>query len=489
VSRNAARGALLGIAGQAWYLVTAFLLYKFLANELGSSPSASTALFGTWRVILSVLVWFEIFVNSGLVKMATKRLAEKPGDESRLERAAYLGQALVAVIVFALVELVAPLIAAGLGHPEWTVLVRVSAIDIPVYSLFLAASSIQLGRGGFDRQAIGWIVYATAKLVLIAGLVWMRLGVTGALVGNALASTVGFAIVVSRWGKTDAPLAELRVLAREMLIDSLPFLGLALLEGLAASTDLWVVSGVVRGTGSVSRDTLIGFYASAAVLVDMPTFLLLGVNRVLFPSVARSSAEGDESAVRTIATGGLRVALIITLLAASVIVASGRAALQVALSGASAGAYAVLAVLIFACVGRSAREVCTEVLLATNRSGISVVILAGSVALEIALLVALIPRWGVVGAAAGAAFAAVVSGVWAALSLRSALSWRALATLVRAVLAAAIVGAALSAIPLPNPYWVLVTYPLAAVAYLALLGVMREFDAEDLATARSALGL
>ena len=57
MSNNVARGTILGIAGQAWHLITVLLLLAFLGRLLGPE------LFGQWRVVLSVLVWFEIFVS------------------------------------------------------------------------------------------------------------------------------------------------------------------------------------------------------------------------------------------------------------------------------------------------------------------------------------------------------------------------------------------------------------------------------------------
>jgi O-antigen/teichoic acid export membrane protein len=482
VSRNAARGALLGIVGQAWHLITAFLLYKFLANQLG------LASFGQWRLVLSVLVWFEIFVNSGLVKMSTKAIAEKPGEGERLARATYLGQLVVAAGVFGLLVVLAGPIAAGLSDPRAATLLRIAALDIPLYAAFTAAGAIVLGRGHYERQAVAWIIYATAKFAFIAGLVWFGFSVPGALIGNALSSLVGFAVVFVPWRGAAVPFRDLRRLALELLVASMPFLGLALLEGLGQSVDLWTVSAL--GTGAV----LLSWYASAAVLADMPTFLLAGVNRVLFPSVASAGADGDHRLVGHYAVQGLRVALIITVFAVAAIAATGRQALTFAYNPKYIGAYIPVTFLMVASVGRSVRSACTEVLLATNRSGLAVGILVGSVVLEVVLLVALTPRFGVNGAAAGAALAGLGAGLSASLALRDSIGWRPLKTFARCALAGAIVGVGLYyltplnlADPVRNAVTVLIAYPAAIVVYLALLGVTRELDGEDVALVRSAM--
>jgi stage V sporulation protein B len=452
-----------------------------MSNELGATPQESAILFGQWRLALSILVWVEIFVNSGLVKMSIKSIAEQPDNELRLRRATYIGQLAVALVVFVALLVLAGPIAAALGHPELATLLRIAALDIPLYAAFLAASSITLGRGGYERQAIGWIVYSTAKFAIIATVVWLGFSIQGALVGNAASSLVGFAVVFVAWGRGQADLSELTRLARLLLVTSMPFLGLALLEGLAQSADLWLVSALVSST------LVFSYYAFAATLVDMPTFLLVGVNRVLFPSVAQAGAAGDEDAVGRFAVGGLRVAIMITVLAVAVIAATGRQALAFAFQSQAAEAYLPLAILMVASVGRSARSACTEVLMATNRVRLSVIILIGSVIAEVVLLALLAPRWGVSGAAAGAAIAALFSGGWAAFTLRRLLSWRPLFTLLRSAVAAVLVGVALYYVTPANPLWVLFAYPVALVAYLGLLALLREIDSDDVAIVRQAM--
>ena len=92
----------------------------------------------------------------------------------------------------------------------------------------------------------------------------------------------------------------------------------------------------------------------------MPVFLLVGVNRVLFPSVTTAGADGDRAKRSRIAAGGLRVALMITVLAVAVIAATGRAALEFAYKAEYAGAYIPLVILMVASVGRAARAVAAE---------------------------------------------------------------------------------------------------------------------------------
>ena len=426
-----------GIAGQGWHLVVALGLYAFLARRFGPS------VFGSWTVVLSVLAWFEIFVVAGVVKVATKAISETPDARRPLARAAYAAQMGVALAAFALMEAGASAAAAALGNPSLTLLLRVAAIDIPLFALFMIASAIVLGRHRFERQALAWTVYATAKAVFIAGFVLVGFSVPGALVGNALASLVGFAAVFVPTPPSEATRTRLTELARWMLAAAVPFVTLALIEGVAQSVDLWIVSGVVGDT------TLVGYYASATVLAEIPVFLFIGLNRVVFPSVARARANGDGDLAAHYASQAVRLAIIVTVLGVAAMAAVGRQVITLVYSAAYLGAYASVVLLMTAGMGRAIRATCTEVLMAEGRRRAALTILIVTTLIEVALVVAGATRYGIAGAAAGAAASALLAAGWGALLLRGSIGLRPLKTLARSVLAAGTVAFVLSFVAPP----------------------------------------
>ena len=471
---NVARGSLLGIAGQGWHLLTAFALYAILARRLGP------AVFGQWRVVISVLVWFELFINSGLIKVATKSISESRADRSRIERASYLGQALIAAAAFIALEVLAGPIAGMLGRPELAGLLRVSALDIPLYGAFMVASAVVLGQERYERQAIAWIIYATAKFVAIAVLVVAGFSLTGALVGNALSSIIGFAAVFSPWKKREGSESDVVALSRVLMVAAVPFLALSLTEGLGQSADLWLVSAMVPSA------TAVGLYASATVLAEVPTFLFQGLQRVIFPSVARAAAERDERLAGHYAMQGVRLAIIVCVFMVALVASTGHQLLSLVYSDAYAGAFLPLVLLMVAAAGRTVRATCGEVLMARDRRRAALVVMAGVLVLEIALLAVLAPLYGLVGAAAGVAAAALVGGLWSVLLIARQIGTRPLATLARCAVSAVLVGAGLAIITPAAPLWLAAAYPMAAIAYAALLWLTREVGADDVASLREA---
>ncbi|MDO8964435.1 MAG: oligosaccharide flippase family protein [Coriobacteriia bacterium] len=475
MAKNVARGSLLGMLGQGWHLMTAFLLYAYLARTLGPG------LFGRWSVVLSLLAWFEVFVTSALVKVVTKEISESPGDAPRITRAAYLGQAAVASVVFIAVIVAAGPIAGALRDSSLAPLIRISALDIPLYGLFMIASAVVLGMQRYERQGVAWIVYATAKAGFIAALVAAGFSVPGALVGNALSSLVGFAALFIITGANRDRLAELWPVARRMLVASVPFLILSLIAGVGQYIDLWLVSGLV------ADDVTVGHYASATVLAEIPVFLFLGLNRVLFPSVVSANAAGDGDRADRYAAQAVRTGIIVSVMAVALVASAGRQVIEIVYSSTYLQAFIPLVLLMVAGLGRTIQATGTEVLMAQGRRRAALWILAGTVITQAIVVAVLTEVFGPDGAAAGTAVTALGAALLVARQLRSALGLGTLATLARAVGAAALVGGTIALLE-PAPLLLLVVLPVAVAAYAGLLLAFREFTPGEIASIRTAIG-
>jgi len=473
--KSVARGALLGIAGQAWHLAATFVLYAFLTRQLGP------ALFGQWRVVLSVLGWFEIVLASGITTVATMKMAENPDEVPSRSRAVYVGQAVAVVVVLVLMlALASPLASVLLSDPALATYIRISALDVPLYALLMAASAVLLGQHRFERQVVALMAYSATKLVAIGVLVAVGFSVPGALVGNAVASLVGFLVSFVRLPKREAAAESLKPLVRAMYIGAIPFLTLNLVEGVGQSADLWLVSAVVVSA------TAVGWYASATVLAEIPVFLFDGLARVMFPSIARAHAENDGAMSSRYAVQSVRLGIIVTVLGVGLVAGGGRQVLELLYSSAYVGAFVPLAILMVASIGRVVRLGCTQVLMVRDQRRLAIVILVVTIAVELVLLPLLASSLGVAGAAAAASLAALAGGAWAAFSVRDLLGIRPLYTLGRCAIAAAIVGVVLARVPL-SPVAVLVAFPVGALVYAGIISLLGEIDRDDVASVRTAL--
>lgn len=453
----------------------AFVLYKFLAQELG------VAGFGKWRLALSVLNYFELMVNSGLVRVVTKRIADAPDDSPRIERAAYLGQMILAAGLFAVALLAAGPIASALGDPSLAFLLRIAALDIPVVAAFTVATAILLGVQRFERQALGMTLYATAKFLAIGALVWLGFSVPGALIGNALASIVGFAVTVQLWRSSADSLAETAAAARSMTWASIPFLALGLIEGLIGYSGLWFVGAMMQSA------VAIGLFGAAAALAEMSAFLFAGLHRALFSSVSRVNTEGDEHLLSRYAAQAVRLTFFVGTLGIALIAATGSEALSLVYAAPFAAGAVSFVILMIGAAGQDLRGTITEMLMATGRQRQVLLIVGGTVLLQVVLLAVLTGRYGLTGAAAAIAVAGTVAAGLSLWTVRGLLPRRLFASGLRSVLAAVPAGAALVWLQ-PKGLWLIPAYVGAGAVYLGALALAREFDADDVASLRAVFG-
>lgn len=462
----------MGLASQGWHLLTAFALYAILARLFGPQK------FGDWRLALSVLAWFEIVITSGIAKSLVKSIAENPADAPRLTRSAYVGQFAVACMVFLLMIATADPVAVALGSPSLAPLLRLAAVDIPLFALLVIASAHLLGIQRFERQAVGWLVYATSKALLVGLLAAGALPVQGALIGNALSSVVGLAALAVRLPRVDGGLELSRRTAIALALAAVPFLSLALLAGLNMSSDLWIVGSLFSGTSDV------GLYAAATILAEVPVFLFVGLNRVVLPEVARAHARGDIADRDQSALLGIRLAIIVSVMGVAVAVFGGRQLLEAVFSAPYAEVAVPLAWLMVAALGRTVMSTACEVLAACDRMRFSIWAMVLTGVAQVGAVVALATGFGLVGAAMGAALASILGAGVTVFALRDSVAGRPVKTLLKSAGAAALAAAPLALVHGSGVATVAVLL-LSSLAYAVLLVVVREVGNDDLETLRS----
>lgn len=469
--KSVSRGSLLGMASQMWYLLAMFALYAYLARHFGPAD------FGQWRVIFSLLIWLELFVGSGLPRVASKWIAEGR-DSQATSAAAYFAEAVLASALFLLVQLLAGPVGLALRDAAVEPLLRIAALDIPFYAAFSTSRAIAAGMQRFERQAAAMFVYPLSKLVTIVVLVQLGFGVPGALVGNVLASVAAFAVAFVPWSFRSASLQT--SLAAQMARRSVPYLAIGVLATLPLSLDLWLVKAML------GDDALAGLYGGASSIAQVPLFLFLGLHLVLFPSITKVTAGGEKDAAVRYSTQAMRFALLIGAFGIALIVTTGHQILALLYSQAFAAAFQPLVILMVAGSARTIWATCDEILLAVQRQRESLVLNVAMIFAEVALLFVLIPRMQLAGAALAVAGATILITVAGVVRLRGMFSPQPIGTLIRSAAASTAVGLGLAFVNVPLGALPL-AYVLAAGTYVTLILLLGEARADDLASIRRAL--
>ena len=197
--RRVAAGTVRVFAADALVVPTGILAAAFLTRSLGPE------LYGLFTVAASIALWVETAATMLLSRTAVKFIAEADDWRpvaGRLNRV-QLGVSLAAM---GLLMAAAPVISAWLHAPSLVPLLRLIAIDIPIFALASLHRAFLIGRGAFDRVAIPTAARWLVRLALVFLLVGLGLSVTGAIlatVGGSLASLLVTRAYIrpSLWGR------------------------------------------------------------------------------------------------------------------------------------------------------------------------------------------------------------------------------------------------------------------------------------------------
>jgi O-antigen/teichoic acid export membrane protein len=172
--------------------------------------------------------------------------------------------------------------------------------------------------------------------------------------------------------------------------------------------------------GILSTDAQVGLYKSATVLSTITVFGLGAVNTVIMPQIAKMHAEGNSTQLQTMITKAARIITAFGIGGALIIWAFGGALLTVIFDDSFGGAYWALVILT---LGQLANACFGPVALVLNMTGhqkLTLIGVSAAVLVNATLNLALVPRYGMEGAAIATAVSLVV---WNAL-LAVALKWR-----------------------------------------------------------------
>lgn len=395
------KATILLLISQVVFLVSGYAINVGLARILGPRD------FGTFGVVMSLLLVVELFVITGIPIALQKYVAENIEASRLLLRRTLPWHLLYSLVVFGLFWLASPLIARLLKDASLTFYLQIAGIDIIFYGLYKYFLSLQNGLHQFGRQTISGIAYALSKPLAIFILVFLGYGITGAVLGNMLGSVGGLLI----------GLLLIRLPEIKSKLDSVPFFKFAFTNvfyfvglQLLFSIDIWFVK-------SFLSDELVGQYVSASSVAKIPYFLSLAISAALLPSISRATKANDEKRVRDIVRISLRYWLML-LFAMIVVVSSTSDSLILLFFGeAYLEAGPILAVLFTAIALLTFSAVMNTILISRDRLVACLEVIGGLIFLDVLANAILVPRFGGMGAASATLLVAIVSIILSGLLL------------------------------------------------------------------------
>jgi len=275
--RRVAAGAVRVFAADALVVPTGVLAAAFLTRSLGPE------LYGLFTVAASIVLWVETAATMLLNRTAVKFVAEA---DQWVDVAARLNRVQLGVSLAAMGLLIAaaPTIAAWLHSPPLSPLLRLLALDIPIFALASLHRAFLIGRGAFDRVTLPTAARWLIRLVLIFILVGLGLSVTGAILATLGGSVA--ALVATRasirpplWGRAPAAIPGMWGYAVPL------FLG-AMATQSFSRLDLLMVKGLVDTPGAA------GFYGAAQNMAIGPGLLAAAFSPLLLGTLSGLARDG-----------------------------------------------------------------------------------------------------------------------------------------------------------------------------------------------------
>jgi O-antigen/teichoic acid export membrane protein len=460
------RGTRQLLIGRGVFFVSAYVVSAILTRQLGPTD------YGTYGVIVSLLLWLEKAVTAEIPTATTKLMADGRHDPAEIERSAralLLGGCVLFMVVGAAL---APAVADFMHIQNGSRLLRLAVLDLPFAAIYMSYEGALHGYRRFGALATAQVAFALARVATVVALFAVGFSIGGALVAmvlSSLAICLFLGVRLQLWGFRPGRRAAIDV-ARLAASMSLCLISTQVLLNL----DAWSLKVLWTRGGDV-----IGYYIAAANVARALSIIPSAQAGVLFASVAWAMAgEDGPLALRHIREAS-RLALIVSAGACVILGLNAGDTLALLFSRAYAGGAAFLPLQLVAFGLFALLNVCTSALMAVGRQRLVSVVLTVAVPVIGFSNYLLIPAMGPIGAAislmVGMAFALLAAGIVTWRHFGALMPARTVFRVTVAVILVAISSAAFNL----GGAWIVVKLFLLSGLYALLLFVFGEISRDD----------
>lgn len=406
--------------GTLFTVALGYVFKVYLARVLGAEA------LGMYALGMTLIGFIAIFNGLGLANSAVRYVAVYRASENfqQLHALLWVGAAflLAATVLFAVLLLaVGPQIAVHFYHSPalvrylpWFALMMVPGVLSGFYTKVLAGYK-DLGR----RTVIVSFVGVPLTMALSVILISRGGGLRGYLVAQILSAVVVLVLlVVTVLRLTPAPARFLAqswsAIAPEVWSFSAAMVGISMMEFLIVQVDK-ISLGHFRGV----RD--VGIYSVAAAVVAYVPLVLHSVNQIFTPTIADLHTRGQHALLARLFQSLTKWVVSLTLPLATVIIVFARPFMRIFGHDFEAG----WPILVIGTVGQLINCGVGSVgylLLMSGHQKRLIRVQAVMTVVMVVLNIALIPVWGIVGAAVAAAITNVGINVWNLWEVRKALN-------------------------------------------------------------------
>jgi len=467
------RATFLLMISQVIFMVSGFLIHAGLARILQPVD------YGTFGLVMSILVVVEVLVITGIPEAIRKYGGEQPEVMKELIKKTLSWQLGYCVAVFLLFWLISPLIAAFFNDKNLTFLLRLASLDIIIYGLYKFYLAAQNGLHRFESYTTIGIIYSITKLAAIMGLVWLGFSVSGALIGNMVGSLVAlvFAFVFTRLKDSDETPETVHYLwfAGQNVFY---FVGLNLLF----SIDLWFVKYFLE-------DANVGLYVSAGLFAKLTYSLSLALSAVLLPSISRAVKLQQSRRIRDLTKESIRYVTIALVLLNIIVILNAKGIIRLFFGEEYLSAEPILSMLMVGLSMITLTAIINTIMIAKDSMRNCLIQVLLLVALDVILNIILVPKLQMYGAAISTFLVGLVGMIMAGMHVwtefKSVIFSMSMVRLTGVTLILIVVSQFLS----EGKPAVFINPVIIGAIYLSLLWFTKEITAVDLRRLKESVGI
>lgn len=399
-----AKGGSISFIGRTFEYIVRFIFSILVARAIGAEQYGLYTLGLTIVPILSMLALLGL--QTGVVAYLAPAIREN--DEKKIWRIIQISAGIPAllsiffgVVLFILSE---PIAIQGFHDPRLITLFQIVSVSIPMDAISFIAYQIIISYKKPQYSVLAHnVVLPVAKLLLSMGFLALGMGVVGIILAHVIASAFGFILIiyyVNSLFSLKRPITPTKQMTVELLKYSLPVhLG-------------WVLN-IIRGTletivlGFVGLISGVGIFAVAARISSLGTLLFLSVGNISTPLIAEFHNRGEMEQLERLYKTTTKWVLMFNLPLFLTFVFFSKPILSI-FGGDFTNGSTALIVLAVGNLVYTGTGIGANILDMTNHTKFNSINSAILIVVTITTDLLLIPRWGVIGAAAASSFSTVI---------------------------------------------------------------------------------
>lgn len=469
---SAGRGTIYITFAKFYFMATGYAIIFALPRLLTKEQ------YGEYAVVTSFVSIINAVIITGTQQAVSKFVSENPAAAESLRTRSLLVQAVLGTLVVAAYVAAAPLVAVEFWNdPSLIMPLRVSALITLCYSFYAVFMGYLNGKREFFRQAVLDVSYSTFKMAAIIALAFAWRSVTGSVAGFALGAFLVLMLSVAVAGRgrsVEAPHVDVG----GYLKFQLPLLAFVLFNNLLQKVDIAFLKAYSSSDPGIASANA-GDYGALINIANITYQAVISVTFVAFPLISKASFDNESETVRNYIKQTMRVSLLVMAFLATAFSSNAADLLGLLFPKIYAVGAPALQIVAFGMLAFGLIAVLTTIITGSGRPWVSLGVGAVTLAANVALNYALIPRYGLRGAALGTTISMVLGALLACGYI--AVAFRALIaplTVARIAAAAAVVFG-LSILPLSGVL-VVVKIGVQFVAFLGVLIATRELGQSEL---------